>query len=114
MKKIPSKLDKTPKAGGYRPRQPKRVLNVTKAMKAPARRHVPVPPGIREVLLAKFELKKEISRYFTGYFNVSINVKDNKWILEVRGWEYPLDYFRDYEVVYIHSTMVRNPKSRML
>jgi mRNA-degrading endonuclease HigB of HigAB toxin-antitoxin module len=100
--------------GGYR-KKITRVVEVTPAMAVPPRpKGPPVPPGINEVLKAKLELRKDIQRYFDGYYNVSINVKDNKWVLEVRGYDYPVDFFQEYEVIVIPSVMVRNPKSRML
>ena len=38
---------------------------------------------------------------------------EDRWILVVRGFDPGIDYYAGYEVRYIPSTLIRNPKAML-
>ncbi len=84
---------------------------VSKVVSKPKGR--PLVPGLYEALSAMSLLNAHLEPIATDYYNVSVDMLEDKWILVVRGWKPGLDYFLGYEVKHIPSTLIRNPKSTL-
>ena len=84
---------------------------VHKVQTKPARKLI---PGIGDALTAMSELSKYLVScgFHRKEFNVSIEMLEDRWILLVRGRNPYLDYYGNYEVKHLDSTLIYNPEAK--
>jgi hypothetical protein len=64
---------------------------------------VPLPDGIREVLLGKSALQEELRLQIKKPVMVSIDVFEGEWVYTVRGFKPSFSYWNGHKVVFYRS-----------
>ncbi len=108
------KLLKSNSSGGYQKKKiPLHKIPPQEKPAPVADNRIPVPSHIKEALVAKRSLLQHLNRLYASHKTVSLGVRENAWVLEVRGVDPLLSYYDEFEVVYVPSKLVRNPKAQM-
>lgn len=100
-----------PRRGGYAPKkQPHNPVSIArKRQDKPIGK--PLVPGINDALNAMASLNEYMEGFATTDYTVSIDMLEDRWMLTVRGYDPQINHYAGYEVRYLPSVLIRNPKA---